>query len=297
MPDRPPHPADATGVAIVIPSHNRHGVIGGCLDALDRLEGAPFRTIVVDDGSDPPLAPLLDEAGPHVSVIRQANAGPAAARNTGARAAEGAELLCFIDDDCRPWPDWVRRLTDAQGGQAMRLVGGRIENALPRNLFSSASQSLSSYLYDYYQCTGSQMTFFTTNNMCCRRSDFLRVGGFDPAFRFASEDRDFSLRWADAAGELHYAEEAVVDHAHHLTLRAFFRQHASYGRGAHDLHRRMAERGDPRPKIEPFGFYFGMLTYPLRRRLYGSLAQAFLIGLSQVAMVAGYVRARRQFGR
>ena len=297
MPAEPPYTTGTTRIAIVIPSHNRHEVIGGCLDALDQLQGAPFRTIVVDDGSDPPLAPLLANAGTHVTVIRQNNGGPAAARNTGAQVAEDAELLCFIDDDCRPRPDWVLRLAAAQGGQRMRLVGGRIENALPRNIFSSASQSLSSYLYEYYQATSSQMTFFTTNNMCCRRSDFLRVGGFDPSFRFASEDRDFSLRWADAGGVLYYAADAVVDHAHHLTWRAYLRQHASYGRGAHDLHQRMLERGDPRPKIEPFGFYFGMLTFPLRRRLHAAFAQGLLIGLSQVAMVAGYAQARRKSQR
>jgi GT2 family glycosyltransferase len=179
----------------------------------------------------------------------------------------------------------------------MRLVGGRIANALPRNVYSSASQSLSSYLYDYYQATGSEMTFFTTNNMCCRREDFLAVGGFDAGFRFASEDRDLSLRWADAGGALHYAADAVVEHAHDLGPASFWRQHASYGRGAHALHGAMRGRGDPRPKVEPVGFYAGMLLYPLRHRLHGALRQAVLIGLSQVAMVAGYAAARRDARR
>lgn len=288
---------DTPRIAIIIPSYNRPDQIRDCIQALNKIDGAPYPIIVVDDGSDTHLDTVLALSGDHVSVIRQANAGPAAARNTGARAAEGAELLCFIDDDCRPRPDWITRLVAAQGRAKGRLVGGRIKNALPRNVFSSASQSLSSYLYDYYQSTGSEMTFFTTNNMCCRREDFLALGGFDTGFLFASEDRDLSLRWADAGGELHYAEDAVVDHGHDLTLTSFFRQHASYGRGAHALHRRMATRGDPRPKIEPVGFYAGMLTYPMRKRLYGSLRQSVLIGLSQVAMVSGYAMARRDARR
>lgn len=225
----------------------------------------------------------------NVRLVRQENGGPGAARNRGVEAAEGFDRVLFIDDDCFAEPDWAMRLIEAQADIPMRLVGGRIANALPRNPFSSASQSLSSYLYEFYQSSNSDMTFFTTNNMCCRREDFLAVGGFDSGFSIASEDRDLGLRWRAAGGELHYASEAVVGHAHDLALASFWRQHSNYGRGARHLHKSMDERRDPRPKLESISFYAGMLTHPLRHPGHNRLFQAMLIGLSQVAMVAGYI--------
>jgi GT2 family glycosyltransferase len=278
-------------VEIVIPTYNRPDKLRECLIHLARLDGGPYPTTVVDDGSDHPLDTVCADFGDWVSLVRQENAGPGAARNAGARAVGDVDLIAFTDDDCRPRPDWLVRLVAAQGGVPRRLVGGAVENALAGNVFSSASQALCSFLYEYYQSHGSAMTFFTTNNMCCRRDDFLALGGFDQNFAIASEDRDFSLRWRDAGGQLGYEPGAIIDHAHDLSFGQFWRQHSNYGRGARTLHRTMDSRGDARPKIEALAFYLGMVSYPLRRRLRRPLTQMFLVGLSQVAMIAGYARA------
>ena len=280
--------------AIVVPSYGRPAKARACAEALLALDGGPWPVVVVDDGTPEPLAPLLADLAPRVTVVRQDNAGPGTARNAGVRAAEWASRILFTDDDCRPRPDWALRLVAAQGGAPMHLVGGRVENALERDVYASASQSLCTYLYEFYQSRGSDMNFFTTNNMCFRREDFLALGGFDPSFRVASEDRDLSLRWKDAGGTLGYEPSAVIDHMHDLTLTAFWRQHAGYGRGARRLHLAMDARGDARPKVERGGFYAGLLLHPLRRPGRRRLAQSMLMGLSQVAMVSGYAAARRE---
>ena len=289
-----PSPIRPEDCAIVVPSYARPEKVRACVEALLRLEGGPWPIVVADDGTPEPLEPLLSDLGPGLRVVRQPNGGPGAARNAGVRAAEGAELILFTDDDCRPRPDWARRLVAAQGGEPMRLVGGRIENALHDDVCASASQSLSSYLYEFYQSRSSDMNFFTTNNMCLRREDFLAVGGFDPRFRIASEDRDLSLRWKDAGGTLAFEPGAVVDHSHDMTFAAFLRQHAGYGRGARRLHLAMDERGDPRPKVERSSFYTGLLLHPLGRPGRRRLMQSVLMGLSQVAMVSGYAAAIRE---
>jgi GT2 family glycosyltransferase len=233
-----------------------------------------------------------------VRCLRQANAGPAAARNAGAAAAR-AGFLAFTDDDCQPEPGWVAALRAAQAGDAARLVGGRVTNLLPDNPYSAASQALCDYLYDYFGAAAGAAPFFTSNNIGCDRARFLAIGGFDASFPLAAaEDRDFGLRWRAAGGALAYAPAAVVGHAHRLTLRGFFRQHANYGRGARHLHKVMDGRGDRRPKLEAARFYLGLVSYPLRRPGRARLTQAALLGLSQVAMVAGYLReARLSAGR
>ena len=151
------------------------------------------------------------------------------------------------------------------------------------------------YLYAYNGTSRDSAAFFTTNNLLFSKSSFEAVGGLDTSFTAAAaEDRELALRWQRRGGELAYVPEAVVGHAHDMTFRAFLRQHASYGVGAYRLHQVLDGRGDARPKREPPRFYTGILLHPWRSRARGPLAQSVLMGLSQVAMVAGYFVGRRR---
>lgn len=284
------------GATVVVPSYNRPLRLRRCLDALMQLEGEPPEIIVVDDGSDEPLAPVCAQYGARVRCLRQTNSGPAAARNRGARAGT-RRLIAFTDDDCRPDAGWLLTLQRAHGGNDQRLVGGRVENALTLNRFASASQALCDYLYEYFGASTGEAPFFTSNNMACSRDAFERLGGFDETFPLAAaEDRDFGLRWRASGGELVFEPSALVAHEHALDLRGFWRQHANYGRGARTLHHAMDRRGDRRPKIERLRFYTGLVSYPLREKGARGIVEAGLLLLSQCAMVSGYVTQMRLDG-
>jgi len=272
---------------IIVASYNRPEKIRTCLERLVTLDYPDFEVLVVDDGSPVPIKPIAAPFGGKVRVVRQQNQGPAAARNCGVRAARN-DFILFTDDDCLPRTDWIRTLGKAHLETPVALLGGRVENALTRDIFASASQGLCDYLYDYYQAGSGHAPFFTTNNMAFSRHLFEKIGGLDGTFRFASEDRDFGMRWQKAGLTLRYVPGAVVAHHHDMTLRTYWRQHASYGAGAKKLHHAMDTRGDPRPKVEPFAFYRGILLHPFKARARAALAQSFLMGLSQVAMVWGY---------
>jgi GT2 family glycosyltransferase len=275
--------------AVVVPSFNRPVGLRRCLEALLALQGEPPEIIVVDDGSPTPLAGICAAFGSRVRCIRQENRGPAAARNAGVQAS-GADFIAFTDDDCCPHEDWLVALRRASGGEDGVLVGGRVTNALPNNLYASASQALCDYLYVHFRARYGDAPFFTSNNMACARAAFDRLGGFDESFPIAAaEDRDFGLRWRADGGSLRYAPEAIVEHSHALDLRRFFRQQSNYGRGARHLHRQLDRRGDGRPKRETFAFYLGLLTYPLRRNGQRRLAQSGLMVVSQAAMIHGYL--------
>ncbi len=284
-------------VSVVIPTHNRPGPLRACLQALEQqdLPREQFEVVVVDDGSAAPPTSLIEafDGRIRVSLVSQNNAGPAAARNAGAKRASG-RIVAFTDDDCRPERGWVRALAACIDQDADALAGGRTVNALPDNLYATASQLLISYLYDYYNRSLGAAAFLTSNNFAMRADRFHAVGGFDERFPLAAgEDRDLCDRWLRNGMRLVYTPDAVVRHAHPLSLRGFVRQHANYGRGAFHYHQLRRERTDDPIPVEPLRFYVDLILYPIRLREERSRWRlAMLLGLSQAANAAGFFTER-----
>ena len=274
--------------SIVVPSRDRPRRLRSCLDAISRIAfpRERFETIVVDDGGRQSLDRAGSEAAARAAarVVRQPPAGPGAARNRGAAEARG-EVLVFLDDDCAPVPDWLEALDRALVANPGAGVGGRTVNALPENPWSSASQALIDYLYQYYNTGVRPDPMFTTSNLALPRVEFERVGGFHERFaRAGGEDREICLRWVRAGGRLVYAPDAIVLHSHQLAARSFLRQHFTYGRGAADFHRL---RGSA-PIPEPPSFYSDLILFPWRRGLRGKARMSALLAVSQIANAAGY---------
>ncbi|MEL6552773.1 MAG: glycosyltransferase [Cyanobacteria bacterium J06621_11] len=278
--------------SIVIPTFNRPKQLEGCLSALVALDYPKdrYEIIVVDDGSQEPLtktvAPFQQDV--QVMLIRQANAGPAAARNEGVERASG-DYIAFTDDDCMPEREWLQQFAIALQSNPDAMVGGRTINALPNNLYSSASQALIDYLYSYYN-GATQGVFFASNNIAMARSHFLSIGGFDVSFPLAAaEDRNLCDCWQQAGYPMQYVPSATIQHAHALSLRSFWRQHFGYGRGAFCFHQVRSKRTEEPVKVEPLKFYADLLTYPIvERGVRSPLAVSSLFFLSQVATTAGF---------
>ena len=167
-------------------------------------------------------------------------------------------------------------------------------NALGDGLFSTASQLLIEFLYDYYNVDESGGRFFITSNLALPTQAFRQIGGFDASFPLAAaEDRDLCDRWREAGLRMVYCDEAIVHHAHALGMRSFCRQHFNYGRGAFHLHRARALRGEAPLRVEPANFYTRLVGFPIGR-VEGRRAVALsaLMALSQMVYVGGYVTER-----
>jgi GT2 family glycosyltransferase len=291
---------DRPSFSVVIASRRPPASVRACLGALE-VQDYPdglFEVVVVDDGSPVSLAPVAEELGGRlrVRVHTQANTGPAAARNAGARHASG-RFLAFTDDDCMPAPDWLSRLADALRDDPGALVGGAVANALPDDRFAEATQGLMSFLERSF-ADDSRRRFFTSNNMALSRDAFLEAGGFDATFPVpGGEDRELCERWQFQGRTLVAAPRAVVWHSHAMTLRSFVRQHRNYGRGAYQLRQSRLE-DDARFSPEPVGFYLRLVADPFRRLPLGAaLAQSALLVVSQLATAVGYlIESRRSRG-
>jgi glycosyltransferase involved in cell wall biosynthesis len=292
--------------SIVVPTYKRRDPLARCLAAIEALDFPRdrFELLVVDDGSPVPPADLMASLDRSLDarLVCARHAGPAAARNAGADLARGRYLV-FTDDDCAPRPDWLRsidRAFDRAVGASGRplAIGGRVINVLTENVYAAASQGIVDYLYDYFGENSAPLRFFTTNNLVVPRAEFLEIGGFDETFALAAaEDRDLCERWVGAGRDLEYAPGVLVEHAHALGFVRFNRQHFHYGRGAFDLHRSRAGRGQRSLRLEPVRFYFGLIAYPLRRtRGVRGVVLAALHFWSQVAYAAGYFFERIRRG-
>jgi glycosyltransferase involved in cell wall biosynthesis len=280
----------APAISVIVPTHGRPTALGRCVDSLltQHLPGeSPFEVIVVDDGSPEPVR-LSDAAGARgVRVIRQPQQGPAAARNTGLGAATG-EIVAFIDDDCEASPGWLTAILQTSRANPGAGCGGFVVNRLRDNPFAETSQLIVTFLREYYQTLSSGI-FFTSNNLAFPRLALIEQGGFDVTYtRAAGEDRELCDRWVELGGRIVAAPDAVVQHAHPLTLAGFCRQHFEYGRGAWDYRRARAARAGAPVRIEPWAFYRDLLCYPVHIHGARGVALSALVGLAQSANAAGF---------
>jgi GT2 family glycosyltransferase len=247
--------------SVIVPTYDRPRPLAACLSALSRLQYSRerFEVIVVDDGGAIPADGVAASFQQHlnITVVRQDNAGPATARNAGAEVARGG-FLAFTDDDCRPAPGWLAALGRRFAATPGHILGGRIENGAIGNRYSTASQLILDTFYRHYNADPERARFFGSANLAMAASVFRDVGGFDSRFRTASEDREFCDRCRFRGVPMAFVPDAVVEHAHELTLARFSRQHFNYGRGACDFHDVRAERGS--------GTLRGEMTFHLNPR-------------------------------
>jgi len=280
--------------SIVIPTFERRAELAHCLGSLASLDFPRdhFEVVVVDDGSASAPADIVAafHSAMRITLLTRPHAGPAAARNTGARRARGT-FLAFTDDDCVPAPGWLAKLSARLTTEPAAMVGGHTINRLVDNPYSAASQLVIDLVYAHHNADPDHAAFFASNNMTLGRDAFRALGGFDERFS-ESEDRDLCRRWLASGGRMRYAPEAVVYHAHPLRLRTFWRQHFNYGRGALRFYRAAGLRWSRELGLQ--GALYTHLPRLLPRMLAGMPARRMLgvlalLTIWQTANVAGVV--------
>lgn len=196
-------------LTIQLCTYNRAHLLGRVLEACfdQTLPPEQYEVVLVNDGSQDETPAVIERARElatcRFTVIHQANAGLAKARNAGIARARG-ERIVFIDDDVLPTPPFAAEhlRSDAQHGDV--VVRGAVINtesfdALPPPIWSPRNYSAN---------------WFWTSNVSVRRSRLDAAGGrFDESFsEYGWEDIELGLRLRKIGTKAVFNRRAVAFH-------------------------------------------------------------------------------------
>ena len=195
-------------VSVVIPVHNRGNLLRRAVASVQSQIVDEWELIVVDDGSDEELAPLLETfADPRISYVRlDENRGAPVARNIGARHARGS-FLTFLDSDDEMLPEYVTEQVAALGGGAIGVLCGFIEqNGTETRVFEPPSRVTTELLI------GGPRRWITTGQLMAR-ADVMRTVGFDETLQ-SYQDWDLFFRLAQRGAIVGRQRPLLIKHHH-----------------------------------------------------------------------------------
>lgn len=234
-------------LSVIIPFGGRQQALQATLDSLaaQSLPASQFELVIVCDGEAlavPDTAHLPFKA----VILRQANAGPGAARNHGVRKSAG-ELLLFLDGDIVASRDLLS-IHVAQQQRAPALLNGAVEpwRAIEPSYYDKlVDWPLGEGRRQYGHGDRFSIPFYDsiTQNLSLPRQLYDEIGGFDEQFR-GYEDVEFAYRSVQAGYEVALLPNAVGYHNHSRTLdgrlkRAHF--YATYEAALRDKHPQLAD--------------------------------------------------------
>ena len=200
-------------VAVVVCAHNEEAFIGACLRALTEQTRAPDEIVVVDNASGDHTGDIA-RGVPGVLVVREPRKGLVLARDTGWKATS-ADLILYLDADCRAPRHWVARVErcfDARPG--LLALSGTYRfydwHRTGRILIRAYDLSVAPLTHLFVKYVLRKGVVFYGGNFAVRRAALDAVGGFDTSIEFHGEDTNLGRRLA-AAGDVALRDDCYVE--------------------------------------------------------------------------------------
>jgi glycosyltransferase involved in cell wall biosynthesis len=186
-------------VSVIVPTYNRAHLIVFTLDSVFRQTYRPIEVLIVDDGSHDKTEEVVRDWAAQQCVgderfslqyVRQDNAGPSAARNTGFRRCSGV-FVQFLDSDDMLHPEKLARQVVAlqQNREDFCVCNYQVftDGAVPRGPvidFYRRSHHIEEFPAQYPMDTPAPLY---------RREAILAAGPWDESMR-AGEDFEYNFR-------------------------------------------------------------------------------------------------------
>lgn len=177
-----------------------------------RAAGHEAELLVIDNAPDAGARAVVEGSGTDIPTryVSEPAPGLAAARNRALTEAGDSRLLCFIDDDESPGPQWLMHLVDTWRESGAQAVVGPVLSLTENPL---DDWTAGTRLFDrIHAVTGSRRTGMASNNLLLDL-DFVRSRGlrFDERFGLTGgEDSRFGHELRTAGGVVVWCDEAEV---------------------------------------------------------------------------------------
>lgn len=215
-------------ISVIVCTYNGAKRVEACLDALTCLEYSDYEVLVVDDGSTDATREIVATYSSVKLISQKANRGLSAARNLGARSANG-EILAYTDDDCQPDKEWLFWLARGFRELGCDACGG--PNLPPRPMDANEAIVNAAPGAPSHVLIGDQEAEHLPGcHLAVKREAFEAIGGFNEDFWIAGDDVDFCWRLEEAGFRLGFHGASFVWHRRRTTLWNYGKQQWNYGK-------------------------------------------------------------------
>lgn len=216
--------ASPGSVAVVVVNANGGDLLGRALRAVAGQTLGARRVLVVDNASTDGSVDGLEERHPSVEVLRlDQNIGFGAANNIAVRAASDCEWVALLNPDAFAEPRWLEALVEAaRANSEYSIFASRMlladDPATVDGTGDVYHVSGLAFRRDHGRPVGSvKRPKDEVFSPCAaaamyRRSEFLKVGGFDERYFAYLEDLDLGFRLRLAGHRCIYVPESTVLH-------------------------------------------------------------------------------------
>jgi glycosyltransferase involved in cell wall biosynthesis len=218
-------------VSVVVPCYNGGGFIDQLLASLAQQTFRDFELIIVDDGSRAETRDKLATLDTSIRVIRQDNAGPGAARNTGMAQAR-AEIILALDCDDTLDPTYLEETV-----ALMRASPGDVGFIFTHERMTGLRHGTEPRYFKLFD-----QLFINRVPSCVmlRKKAWSDSGGYDARMREGYEDWEFTIALAAAGYRALVLPKPLFTYRvsnDGLLLRLSAKMHAELWRRMREKHR------------------------------------------------------------
>lgn len=231
---------------------------------------------------------------------------PAINRNIGTKRARG-DIICYLDADCVPFPDWLDVLAAKFDDPTNDVVGGGV--VFDDANYWSFCDNLSWFYQFHVDAPAGERRHLPSLNLSVRRNVIETVGLFDDRYPHpAGEDTEWTQRIRSHGYRLYFEPQAIVRHcARRSTLRLLWKHGYNFGRYSPKIDRHVGrDIGEEWARFLPNTWWLMLLTSPflasmatarvvaMHHRLSGIWSAIPGLWLSKMAWCCGASHALRQ---
>ncbi len=208
-------------VSIVILTYNRIHLLKKLLESLSHINYQPLEIIVVDNHSDEPVATIIGNEFPQITVLEMAENVGVAGRNKGISHATGDIIITLDDDVIGINDDSIKNLIEAFSDEKIGAVCFKVVH--PQN------NNVTNWCH-HYPAEGFADKMFLTNEItegavAFRKSTLEKSGLYPESFFISHEGPDLAFRIMNKGYHVIYNPGITVKHYHSKLARKNWRRY------------------------------------------------------------------------